>query len=254
MTDPTPTSPLALMLFTAHTRNLPVAAIPGALTPDSAEAAYRVQDELLRLRASRIKGWKVGGRIPPGQGQAAPLPGEGVMASPGRWPRARQRLLGLELELGFQFGRPFEPRAAVFGEAEVLGGLKSMMATIEVVVTRCAQWPAVDKLVQLADLQNHGALVLGETAPYRLDFPFEAPDIAWQFNGVDFEPRQSINPAGDPRSLLVWVVNHCSARGIRIEENTVITTGSYTGLHLPTTAGTAIGRFGDLPAVQLTLT
>jgi 2-keto-4-pentenoate hydratase len=61
------------------------------------------------------------------------------------------------------------------------------------------------------------------------------------------------NPAGDPRRLLAWLVNHCTARGIAVGGDVVVTTGSYTGMHLASSPGTVTGEIRGLPAVSLSL-
>lgn len=58
--------------------------------------------------------------------------------------------------------------------------------------------------------------------------------------------------AGDPRRLLAWVVNHCTVRGITVDSD-VVTTGSYTGMHFASAAGTVVGEIRGLPPVSLTL-
>jgi 2-keto-4-pentenoate hydratase len=161
--------------------------------------------------------------------------------------------LGLELEIAFRFGRRFDASTTPYSEAEVLASIGSIGATIEIVASRYAEWPAVDKLAQLADLQNHGALIVGEFTPYREDFPFVAPSLHFNFDGNDVVKATPANPAGDPRRLLTWLVNHATSRGIAVTPEMVVTAGSYTGMFFPQTAGTATGRIEGLAPVSLTL-
>jgi 2-keto-4-pentenoate hydratase len=121
------------------------------------------------------------------------------------------------------------------------------------VTSRFAHWPDVNKLGQLADLQNHGALACAEPVPYSAAFPFEAPQLSFKFDGVDIVKGPVCNPAGDPRRLLGWVVNHCAARGIAIGEDVIVTTGSYTGMSFPAGPGTAVGEIQGLAPVRLTI-
>ena len=51
------------------------------------------------------------------------------------------------------------------------------------------------------------------------------------------------NPAGDPRRLLAWVVNHCTVRGITVDSDVVAATGSYTECTLRAQPGRSSARF-----------
>ncbi len=228
-------------------------ALPAELVPAGLDAAYAVQMQLLHARRAAIGGWKVGAKTPDGPIQAAPLPADGVHASGAALPRRAFQPLGLELEIAFRFGRDFAPRTAPYDAADVLAGIVQMAAAIEIVTSRYREWPAVAPLAQLADLQNHGALVVGEAVPYRADFPFLTPAPAFTFDADTIADGPAANPAGDPRRLLPWLVNHATQRGIALPAGAVVTTGSYTGMHFPRAAGIATGRFPGLPPVSVTL-
>lgn len=231
--------------------------LPAALQPGDAAAAHAVQHLTLAERGWRLGAWKVGARTPDGPAQGSPLPPPLKSGAPLPYAR-RDRFIGLELEIAFRIGRRFEARGdKPYTRDEVLAGIDGVCAAIELVASRLAlgtEPPSA--LAQLADLQNHGALIAGDCVPYDPAFPFEAPALSWQFEGRDIAPRhpaRPANPAGDPRRLLAWVVNHSLAQGVPVEPGTLITTGTYTGAVLPPSAGTALGRIAGLPAVQLTL-
>ncbi len=114
-------------------------------------------------------------------------------------------------------------------EAEVLSSIGGMGAAIEIVSSRLAGWPDGSKLTQLADLQNHGALVIGEFIYYRDDVDFINPAAYLQLDGRDIFSGPAANPAGDPRRLLHWLVKHCNAQNIALPAGTVVKAGSYTG-------------------------
>ena len=78
-------------------------------------------------------------------------------------------------------------------------------------------------------------------------------DRAPPANGKELMAGVAANPAGDPRRLLPWLVEHCSKSGITIDAGCVITTGSYSGMYFADGAGTATGVIEGLPRVILTL-
>jgi len=237
----------------ADARRQPLQTLAPEWVPQDQQAAFAVQHQTLALLKQDIAGWKVGAKSPDGPIQGAPLPADRMLASGAKVVRADQRLLGLELEIAFQLKRVFEPFSGPHSEATVLAAISEMLATIELVATRYAQWPEVDKLAQLADLQNHGALICGLAVPYAPDFPFLAPEISFEFEGGKIFNGIPANPAGDPRRLLTWLVNHGVAQGLAIGGDTVITAGSYTGLWRPEAPGTVCGKIAGLPEVKLVL-
>lgn len=244
---------LAATLVEAHRTATPVADLPATLVPADADAAFRVQWAVLSLKRQPAAGWKVGSKSPTGPVQGAPLPKDGVLASPAELPLGGRRL-GLELELAFRIGRAFAPADEPYTDADVLAAVSEVCATIEVLSSRYAAWPEVDKFAQLADLQNHGALIVGEGVPYDAALRVLQVPARFSLDGVDIRSGDLDNPAGDPRRLLAWAVNHCTMAGRTFEAGTLITTGSYTGVHFAEAPGGVVGRIAGLPPVQLTLT
>jgi 2-keto-4-pentenoate hydratase len=247
------TQSLSQRLADARRDHVTLDTLPPEQTPADASAAYAIQHEILSLNGAGIGGWKIGAKSADGPIQGAPLPDVDLHADGARLSREGFAPLGLELEIAFRFGRSFEPSSTPYSEDEVKTAIGSIGATIEIVASRYAAWPAVDKLAQLADLQNHGALIVGEFTPYREDFPFVAPSLRFSFDGHDVVEATPANPAGDPRRLLTWLVNHATSRGIVVTPETIVTAGSYTGMFFPRHAGTASGRIEGLPPVSLTL-
>ena len=249
-----PDSELARLLVTAQKTRTPLSQLRPDLVPTNADVAYAVQHQTLVLLRQGIGGWKVGAKSLAGPIQGAPLPADRVLHGEAATVRRQDyAVLGLELEIAFRFGRVFAPSTQPYSDESVLNGVESMLATIEVVSSRLARWPEVDKLSQLADLQNHGALACGEPVPFSASFAFEAPQLTFTFDRVDIVKGQVGNPAGDPRRLLIWVVNHCAERGIAIGGDIVVTTGSYTGIHFPDGPGMAVGQIHGLAPARLTI-
>ena len=244
---------LAALLVQAHSTRRPIAALSPTLVPEDAASAYRVQREVLALRRETIAGWKLGAKSETGPIQGAPLPASGVHPTLSTLQRACFTRVGLELEIGFLFGETLRPRDRPWVDSDVMRAIRSMVATIEIVSTRFEHWPAVDKLAQLADFQNHGALLVSRPVPFDPDFNFVAPQASFQFNGKELMAGVAANPAGDPRCLLPWLVEHCSKSGVTIDAGCVITTGSYSGMYFADGGGTATGVIEGLPPVILTL-
>ncbi|WP_287031399.1 2-keto-4-pentenoate hydratase [Pseudomonas sp. UBA6310] len=253
MTTAAPASTLASLLHQARQDRQPLTGLDPAQAPANPAAAYAVHKQILGLRDVGVAGWKVGSKSSDGPIQAAPLPADGVHPTGVQLRRDDFQPLALELEVAFRFNRRFEPGRS-YSDEEVMQAIGSMGPTIELVTSRYADWPKVEPLWQLADLMSHGALVVGEFIPYREDFPFAAPSLTFEFAGERRLPDwTAVNTAGDPRRLLPWLVNHCTAQGIVLTPETVVTTGSYIGMYFAEGAGAVKGSIAGLPAVELTL-
>ncbi len=227
--------------------------LPAALEPVDLQAAFAVQQRLLQHCGLATGGWKIGAKSPDGPIQGAPLPQTRIYSSAATIARCDYPVLGLELEVYFVLDRDFGPQDRPVPEREVLAGIAAFGAAIEIVSSRISGWPDAPKLSQLADLQNNGALIVGSSVDYRSDFPFAAPQLAFSLGGVTLAAGAAHNPAGDPRRLLSWLVNHCRVSGLSLPAGSIITTGSYTGLAFPAQAGTVRGEIIGLPALSCEL-
>ena len=128
-----------------------------------------------------------------------------------------------------------------------------MRVSVELVSSRVEGWPQVPPLIQLGDLQNHGALVVGEALAYDPAFDFVSPALRFAVGDkVLFEGKGS-NPAGDPRRLLPWLVRHCLRRGLPLPPGSVLTAGTYVGAHFEFGAGIVSGEIDGLPPLRFTL-
>jgi 2-keto-4-pentenoate hydratase len=242
---------LASLFVEARARRTRLDALPSEARPANSDDAYAAQEATLRALGAAIGGWKVGAKSSDGPVQGAPLPADGVHRSGACLAMSGFGKAGLELEVAFRLGRRFEPDSGPYGDDEVLAAIESVHASIEVVASRFAAWPDVEKPWQLADLQNHGALIVGDGVPYDAAFPFLSPAMSFTFDGAPLFDGAPANPAGDPRRLLAWTVNHCVSRGLALEAGTVLTAGSYTGIAFPESPGAALGRIEGLPPVEL---
>lgn len=222
-----------------------------ALNPEDFAAAYQTQQAILDLRGLKPGGWKVGSKSHSGPIQGSPLPAECIHTQASQFDRVVYAPAGLELEIAFRFNRDFPPREQPYSDEEVLGSIGEMAAAVEIVSSRFAAWPKIEPLAQLADLLNHGALIVGEFVPYRADFPFAQPSLEFMFNETSIVPGAAANPAGDPRRLLPWLVNHHTQQGRTLPKDFVITTGSFTGMYFPQAQGQVVGVIEGLPPVKL---
>jgi len=202
------------------------------------EQAYAVQDAVadsLGWHASGPGYWKSGGPSRQAQLTHAELPLAGVWSSPanaGDWPFTWR---GIEAEIALRLGQSVDAeRAAALEAGGAVALVDAMTVSIEVVDSRWQQYTDTPALLKLADLQAHGALVLGQWRPY------EQRDWAAQRcrvqNGAQSYERRGTHALGDPAYGLVAWLRHATRTGRQVNAGSVVTTGTWVGI-LPTSAG-----------------
>lgn len=211
-----------------------------ALSEPSADQAYRIQ-ELVAQRCAWFgddppKHWKSGGASREAAQTHAPLPGDGVWRSPARAGSWHFTMRGIEAEIALRLGRPVDLETARSLTPESAQAVIDAMAvSIEVVDSRWKQGLDAPAFLKLADLQSHGALVLGDWVPY------QARDWSQQICRVQVGlkaevSRQGTHSLGDPAWLVsTWLRHACAAHGT-LPAGTVVTTGTWVGI-LPAEAG-----------------
>ncbi|RMX06374.1 2-keto-4-pentenoate hydratase [Corticibacter populi] len=205
------------------------------LTLQGADDAYAVQDAVAQRLAWWQKDaapmhWKAGG---PGRAAAlvhAPLPPGGVWPSPAdarHWPA---HVHGIEAEIALRLGQAVTPaQAQHLDHAQATELVDAMAVAIELVDFRWQQQAGANEWLKLADLQSHGALVLGPWVP------FEARD--WQAQvcrvRIGSQPlieRQGTHSLQDPAWLLPQWLVHATQRFGTLAAGTVVTTGTWIGM------------------------
>jgi len=220
-------------------------------------AAYAVQALIGRTLHGAEHGfpryWKSGGPSREAIATHAPLPPQGVWTSPAEahdWP-CNIRLI--EVEIALRLGSDVSPIDAATVTPETgVALIDAMTVSIELVDSRWQQGVQAPPLLKLADLQSHGALVLGEW------IPFSARD--WSAQGVSVRigtgsPRafRGSHSMGDPAWVLPAWLRHATRDGQTVPRGTVVTTGTWCGM-LPAAAGDLVtARFESIGEALLQL-
>jgi 2-keto-4-pentenoate hydratase len=241
----------ASLLVQAHVEKRQVRVFePGPADP---EQAYAVQDAVTR-RLGPVSGWKVGAKAPAATPNAAPILSDLIRSSPATWPSSSFHMRGIEAEIAFRIARDLKPRPEPMTEQEVYDAVGSVHAGIEIVDTRLVEWSNADRLWVLADNQSNGGFVFDPVgSPWRGDDYSGAP-VRLSVNGYPLIERDGGNPAGDPRWLLVWLVNHCVQSRGGLRAGTIVTTGSYTGMTFVDPGVTVDAEFPGIGSARASFT
>lgn len=202
--------------------------------PLDANAAYAAQDAVAQslgwFKASAPRYWKSGGASRDAVMTHAALPPDGVWTSPAMasgWPF---RLRGIEAEVALRLGQAVAAeRARTLDLAQATALVDAMCVSIEIVDSRWQEGLEAPALAKLADLQSHGALVLGDWQP------FVPRDWSAQVCRVQIGPQPLVERRGshsmrDPAFVLLAWLRHVTRNGETVAAGTVVTTGTWVGI------------------------
>jgi 2-keto-4-pentenoate hydratase len=205
-----------------------------AVVPADATAAYATQAAVARalgwFDAGPPRHWKSGGASRTSLQTHAALPPAGVWASPARagaWPL---RLRGIEAELALRLGLDVDAAlAATLDPAAATALVDAVCVSIEIVESRWAEGIDAPPLAKLADLQSHGALVLGAWVPFTpRDWSRQACHVA--IGRAAPQVFTGTHSMGDPAWVLPAWLRHATAGSATVAAGTVVTTGTWCGL------------------------
>ncbi|MEJ8814859.1 fumarylacetoacetate hydrolase family protein [Variovorax ureilyticus] len=197
---------------------------------DAYAVQQRVAEEIGWFANSPPRYWKAGGPSRDAELTCAPLPPEGVWTSPARtggWPF---HLRGIEAEVALRVGREVDQAlASTLDTRSALALVDAMAVSIEIVDSRWREALDAPALCKLADLQSHGALVLGHWVPF-VARDWSAQTCAVRIGTQAPVERRGSHSLGDPAYLLPAWLRHATRRGGRIAAGTVVTTGTWVGI------------------------
>lgn len=229
-----PVSTVAEALATAYRQRRPVDGAPLEALVPSADVAYAVQDETARALAwfdqPVPRHWKSGGPSREAPLTHAALPPVHVWNSPADASGTHFNMRLIEAEVALRLAREVTPQdAQALDPAMAARWVDAMCVSIEIVDSRWQQARTAPALLKLADLQSHGALVLG---PWQA---FAPRDWAQQQCSVTIGDAKAKTFRGthslaDPAWLLPAWLRHVTRGGATVPQGTVVTTGTWCGV------------------------
>lgn len=238
MTSPLNVARVAEALVAARKDRTTCDAATYANLLETPQDAYAVQELVARwLGEGEPRYWKSGGPSRTAMLTHAALPAAGVLQSPADAGRMHFNFRWIEAEIAVRLGRDAAPEA--------------MCVAIEIVDSRWTQNVDAPPLAKLADLQSHGALVLGDWVP------FEARDWSRQDCEVTIGTQRhaftGTHSLGDPTWMLPAWLQHARAHGLVRVDGSIVTTGTWCGMLKADASDHVLVRFPGIgeAAVQL---
>jgi 2-keto-4-pentenoate hydratase len=238
----------------------PSAQIHTQAVPD-AEAAFAIQQavgEALGWWAPwEMPGvWKSGGpsRSAPMKHAGLPTPAvhqlrAGEVADLRAWPLHAPVL---ESEIALRLGHSVSlALAATLTPASASALVDAMAVAIEVVDSRWQERAQAPALLQLADGQWHGALLLGPWQPWPATHPWAEQLCELTLDGQTAARCTGTHPLGEPAWLLPVWLRHLTRHGASVPAGTIVTTGNWTGATPWPAGSTARAVFAGLGEVAV---
>lgn len=214
--------------------------------PPERASAYAVQDSTVDVLGG-VGGWKVGAEGPGLEPHCAPLPAPGIFSTGVSLVGPPWRMRGIEVEVAVRFARDFVPGSPQVARGELQAAIDCVLPVIEVVESRLSAVREADPLSLLADLQCHGALVVGEPAAMdAAELDLRQVEAYLAFDGQPVASCRGANPADDIWRLLSWLAWHAAQRGRPLRAGDIVTTGSCSGMLF---AGEGMHVLADLKGI-----
>ncbi len=228
--------------------------------PQTLAEAYELQQAVTDALGFEVVGWKVGATNPSAQatlGAAEPFVGpifrERTYESGASIKTAPDALRITEPEYAFRLRRGLPPRAADYGSEETNNAIESVHPVIEVINMRLAgKFPESTIYRLIADGGVSHAFVYGSGST-RID-----PDglvtnsVTATVNEMTKATGSGANVMDSPLSVLNWLANHMSKRGIGLKAGQWVSTGVTTDIFQVRRGDTVKADFENLGSVAVT--
>lgn len=231
-------------------------AVPAIVLPD-AEAAYAVQGRVAGALGwfgdTPPRHWKSGGASRDAVLTHAPLPPQGVWPSPADARREPFHFRGIEAEIALRLAAPVDAALAATLDVDRAAALvDAMTVSIEIVDSRWCEGRDAPALAKIADLQSHGALVLGDWVPFlRRDWAAQLCRLT-----IGSAPPQEFRGShalGDPAFVLPAWLRHATRDGITLPAGSVVTTGTWCGLPLAAAGDLVVAEYPAIGRAEVRL-
>jgi 2-keto-4-pentenoate hydratase len=159
----------------------------------------------------------------------------------------------VEAELAFRLAHDVTPQqAACLTDLDARGLVGAVAVSIELVDSRWRQGITAPVLLKLADLQSHGALILGPWVPLA-DRDWTAQACSVQIGTGTPSQWRGSHAAGDPLRLLAGWLRHASRNGHIVPAGTAVTTGTWCGMVPAAPGDCVLARFEGLGEAMVQL-
>jgi len=226
----------ARFLHEAHQARAAYQPIPDAFAPRNIDEAYDMQEafhQLLAPERGAVDGYKIALTTPVMQkmvGFGHPCSGavfaSGVHHSPVTVKASDYVHIGAECEIAVLLSRDLPAASAPYDRAAVAKAVSALMPAFELVDDRGADYSNLFFLGVAADNAWNAGVVLGEQVTDWQGIDLVAASGAMTINGQPAGEGKGGDVLGHPMEALAWLANTLAQRGISLQKDMIVMTGS----------------------------
>ncbi|MEO8099897.1 MAG: fumarylacetoacetate hydrolase family protein [Acidobacteriota bacterium] len=254
----------ATLLERARTGMRRLAELPADVRPQTNEAAYACQAELVPQLLQQMGGTAIGYKIACTNEIAqrqlhvdGPFFGRLLAAttldSPARIQASQYFMRVMEAEFAFRMARDLAPAASPRTRDEVADAVAGVLPGIEVVDSRFDSWTTVGTPSLIADNACHAAWIRGALVTDWRGIDLAAQKVRLVINGALIGEGSGAAVLGHPLNALHWLANALNARGSGLCAGDYVTTGVTTDIYLASAGDRVLADFGSLGCVELAI-
>ncbi|WP_424944673.1 2-keto-4-pentenoate hydratase [Aliiroseovarius crassostreae] len=226
--------------------------------PKSLEDAYIVQEHMARAMGEPVVGWKVGftsatARKAAGVSEplAGPLFQETILGNGATVDVNVDDLKIVEAEIGFRLKGDLPPSKAPYTREAVVAAIGTVHPIFEIVNKRLPGDVKETPEWLVADGSINQAVVVGDGSAFDAKKPLTAETVVLSANDKPISEGIGANAMDDPVTVLVWLANHLSARGIPLKTGELVATGLLCDLVFGEVGITYCADFQSLGTVTM---
>ncbi len=252
------------LLAHARTHMQRLAELPVGVRPQTPDAAYEVQTQVIPQLLAHFGGSAIGYKIACTNEIAqrqlsvdSPFFGRLLSAttqdSPARIRSSQYFMRVMEAEFAFKMARDLPPASEPYTREQVADAVEGVMAGIEVVDSRFDSWTTVGTPSLIADNACHAAWIRGPLVRDWRGIDLAAQKVRLIINGQLKDEGSGAAVLGHPLNALTWLTNALNARGLGLRAGDFITTGVTTDIYLAGPGDRVTADFGSVGVVELTI-
>ncbi|ODT68581.1 MAG: hypothetical protein ABS75_20160 [Pelagibacterium sp. SCN 63-23] len=240
----------ARLLLEARRKGIPLENLPEVLRPLSHADAHRIQDAMVETLGG-VGGWKIFAGTDP-EPLLSPIPSCLVFPQDHEAPPSPLRISLVELEVAVTIGHDLPMRDVPYTALEAKEAIASFHPLIELITLSWIDREQVDRITQLADLQNSAGFVVGPALTDWADFEPATAGSTLVFDNQEVGESSGGAGLSTIADTVAYLANHAARRGMPLRRGHIVTTGARL-VQATGAASTIRGDVKGLGTVRTTL-